>query len=151
MRYRVLTLALSIASGAFVVAGQEQSALKPFTIEGQPGSGTETVEARTSAIGLDYFREQRLPLLRGRMFIDRDTRDSYLVAIVSESFAARAWPNLDPVGRRLKSGGPDSKSNWMTVIGVAADARIKPANLPIQPHVYSCSLQSTTSLTSAGR
>ena len=47
------------------------------------------------------------------------------VAIVSEDVAARTWPGEDPVGKRLKMGGPDSADPWRTVVGVAEPTRYR--------------------------
>ena len=47
------------------------------------------------------------------------------VAIVSEDVAARTWPGEDPIGKRLKMGGPDSADSWRTVVGVAEPTRYR--------------------------
>ena len=47
------------------------------------------------------------------------------VAIVSEDVAARTWPGIDPIGQRLKLGGPDSDEPWRTVVGVAGPTRYR--------------------------
>src|SRR5262249_8299897 len=59
--------------------------------------------------------------LRGRTFDARDREDAPLVAIVSDSFARRNFPGLDPIGRRLKGGDWDPKAPWITIVGVVAD------------------------------
>ncbi len=59
-------------------------------------------------------------LLRGRDISWQDTAASPLVAVVSESVAKTFWPGADPIGKRFYTidGGA-----WLTVVGVAADAR----------------------------
>jgi putative ABC transport system permease protein len=71
-------------------------------------------------------------VLAGRTFDDRDRDGSERTAIVSASFAARAWPNGDAVGRRI---GWATFDEPITVIGVAGDVRVTPAASP-RPHVY---------------
>jgi hypothetical protein len=43
-----------------------------------------------------------IPIRRGRDFDARDTRESPWVAVMSESFARRYWPDADPLGRRFQ-------------------------------------------------
>ncbi len=59
-------------------------------------------------------------LLRGRDLSWQDTAASPPVAVVSESVAKTFWPGADPLGKRFFTidGG-----TWLTVVGVAADAR----------------------------
>jgi putative ABC transport system permease protein len=45
------------------------------------------------------------------------------VAIINEELATRYWPGEDPVGRRLKLGGPDSTNRWLTIVGVVRTVR----------------------------
>ena len=43
----------------------------------------------------------RIPLLKGRDFTDRDDLQSPLVAVINDTFARRAWPGDDPIGKRF--------------------------------------------------
>jgi putative ABC transport system permease protein len=45
------------------------------------------------------------------------------VAIVNETFARRYWGVQDPIGRRLKLGGPDSDDPWRVVVGLVGDVK----------------------------
>jgi putative ABC transport system permease protein len=45
------------------------------------------------------------------------------VVIINEETAKRYWPNEDPIGRRIKLGGPQSSNPWMTVVGVVGNVR----------------------------
>jgi predicted permease len=62
-----------------------------------------------------------IPLIHGRDFADTETLDTPMVAILSETAAARLWPGQDAVGRQLRAGA--STTPLITVVGVAADAR----------------------------
>ncbi len=69
-----------------------------------------------------HFRTLGLPLLRGREITAGDQPGSPPVVVVSQSFAQRAWPEDDPLGKRLRlHTGP----GWRTVVGVVADARYR--------------------------
>jgi hypothetical protein len=48
-------------------------------------------------------------------------------AVVSESLAKRAWPDQDPIGRRVRFGVdiPNNDEQWLTVVGVVADVKAR--------------------------
>jgi hypothetical protein len=66
---------------------------------------------------------------RGRDFSWTDRTAAPLVAIVSDTLAARLWPNQDPIGKRLVDSFERAKdgraSPWRTVIGVVAAAHYR--------------------------
>jgi len=62
-----------------------------------------------------------IPLLRGREFTWDDSGTAPRVAIVSQSTANAYWPGQDPIGKHFRS---ISDPNWITVVGLAADARL---------------------------
>jgi predicted permease len=68
-----------------------------------------------------YFPLMETSILRGRAFNGRDTASSPRVAIVNETLAARAWPNRDPIGQRLRLDGPNGP--LVQVAGVAKDGK----------------------------
>ena len=37
----------------------------------------------------------------------------------------RTWPGEDPIGKRIKMGGPDSRYRWLTIVGVAGSTRYR--------------------------
>jgi putative ABC transport system permease protein len=73
----------------------------------------------------DFFRIVGLPVLRGRGFTEADRVGSPLVVDVSEAIARHTWPHEDPVGKRLRLGGPGSHDPWRIVVGVVGDARYR--------------------------
>jgi predicted permease len=73
----------------------------------------------------NYFETFQIRILRGRSFTDADRAGALDVAIISEDVAARTWPGDDPIGKRLKMGGPDSEDQWWTVVGVAEPTRYR--------------------------
>ena len=103
-----------------------------FPVAGVPGSaGNILAYWRTVSPG--YFEALGLPLRAGRAFDAHDTTGGERVAIVSESYARRAFPNGDSaIGRRI---GWANLERPMTIIGVVADVRLSPAGDP-GPHVY---------------
>jgi predicted permease len=80
----------------------------------------------------DYFRVLRIPLLRGRVFDERDRAGAPPVAIVNETMARRAWPGQDPVGQLLqgRTGRP------LLVVGLVRDTKYRTIGEDPTPFVY---------------
>jgi predicted permease len=102
-----------------------------FTAEGQ----TAAESAANPSLSLEsvhsqYFETLAMPMVRGRAFTDADRDGSLAVAIISEDVAVRTWPGADPIGKRLKMGGPGSKDEWMTIVGVAGAVRYRELTRP---------------------
>jgi len=70
-----------------------------------------------------YFGALGIPLVRGRLFDDRDTPDAPHVAVISETLARTRWPNEDPIGLRIEFGGMDGDLRIFTIVGVVGDVR----------------------------
>ncbi len=96
------------------------ASLNNYTVEGQTGERGAGV-AEQIEVSIDFFETLAIPIVRGRQFDAADRRDAAPVAIVNETFARRQFQALDVLGRRFKSGDPQSKSPWITIVGVAAD------------------------------
>jgi putative ABC transport system permease protein len=95
-----------------------------FTVEGAPVIPLEQqIEATDDVITPDYFHVMGVPLKEGRWFTPQDGPDSPRVVIINETMARRFWPDGSPIGKRFKFGQPDSRSPWLTVVGVARDMR----------------------------
>lgn len=80
-----------------------------------------------------YFGALGTPILRGRDFLDSDTGDSTLVAIVNSTMAKRFWPGQDPIGKQV--GVPIRPTN-MTVVGVVPDFRHKSLRENAEPEIF---------------
>ncbi len=65
-----------------------------------------------------YFATLGIPIVRGRLFTERDRDPAAFTAILSESLARRLFPREDPIGKRILKG---PRGEWTTVIGVARD------------------------------
>ncbi|MBV8843696.1 MAG: ABC transporter permease, partial [Bryobacterales bacterium] len=93
-----------------------------FTIEGRPdprpGEGPPQM-AVDRAVSSGFFNVMGIPVLSGRSFDRRDTDSSPPVVVISQAMARTFWPDRDPVGQRIRIGGPKS----FTIVGVVADSR----------------------------
>jgi len=104
------------------------------TIEGHPGfpEGQEPL-AEYRVVTPDYFRTMGIPLVRGRMFSDRDTEASTPVLLINEAAAKRFFPDEDPIGRRMRGG---FTSEFAEIVGVVADVRQARLDLASRAEVY---------------
>ena len=78
-------------------------------------------EYRIASAG--YFQALNIPLVRGRLFDDRDGPTAPHVALVSASLAKQKWPNEEAVGKIIQFGNMDGDLHPFTVIGVVGDVR----------------------------
>ena len=89
-----------------------------------------------------YFEAMQLPIVKGRAITYRDGAAVPAVVIINEQAAQRFWPGENPIGKRLLLGGRDSsRPNWLTVIGVAANARLDDMVSAPYPELYVAALQ----------
>ncbi|HSE30598.1 MAG TPA: ABC transporter permease [Pyrinomonadaceae bacterium] len=111
-----------------------------FNIEGRPPykPGEELVADYTLASS-DYFRVMSIPLLRGRVFSENDTKGTPEVLVVSDAFVHRYFPGEDPIGRRLVFDGPNKTPR--EIVGVVGDVRRNGLDVDVQPEVYASYLQ----------
>jgi predicted permease len=97
-----------------------------FTAEGQSDEAARAnPPLNLEEIHPRYFSTFQVPLMRGRAFTLADSETAPPVAIVSADVAARTWPGLDPIGRRVKMGPPASPGRWLTVVGITAPTRYR--------------------------
>jgi putative ABC transport system permease protein len=95
-----------------------------------------TGEADYAVVSEGYFRTLRIPLLRGRLFDERDSFDAPHVALISSSLAKERWPNGDPLGQAIEFGNIDGDLRLLTVVGVVGDVREKSVEAPPRPTIY---------------
>ena len=74
--------------------------------------------ARTLAVTPGFFSTFGVPVRQGRAINAGDVRESTPVAMVSESFVLQHFPKTDPIGHRVRLGGPRNEAEWLTIVGV---------------------------------
>jgi predicted permease len=109
-----------------------------FLIDNDPAQPGEA-EYRVASAG--YFAAMGIPLLRGRFFDRSDTVNSPHVALITQSLAARYWPNENPIGKRIQFGNMDTDKRLLHVVGVVGDTRNAGLENEAGPTVYAFSLQ----------
>jgi putative ABC transport system permease protein len=89
-----------------------------------------------ASVSEGYFRVLGIPLVRGRLFDDRDTMDAPHVAVISQSLAQEKWPKQDPIGHTVEFGNMDGDLRLLTIVGVVGDVREKDLETPPRPTIY---------------
>jgi putative ABC transport system permease protein len=83
-----------------------------------------------------FFQTLGIPLLRGRIFDERDVVDSPHVAVISDSLARERWPGQDPIGHTIEFGNMDGDLRLLTVVGIVGDVHEYGLDMPPRPTVY---------------
>jgi putative ABC transport system permease protein len=83
-----------------------------------------------------YFRVLGIPLIRGRIFDERDGANAPHVAVISESLARERWPNQDLIGHTIEFGNMDGDLRLLTVVGIVGDTHEYGLDAPPRPTVY---------------
>jgi putative ABC transport system permease protein len=115
-------------------------------VEGRtiPPPGTVEVPVPYSIVLPGYFETMETPLRRGRFFDDRDRQGAINVVIVNEALVRRFFSDEDPIGRRITYGNPAAPNvNWLTIVGVVADARRSGLDEPVREEVFAPHAQRT--------
>ncbi|HKP85374.1 MAG TPA: ABC transporter permease [Blastocatellia bacterium] len=106
-----------------------------FTIEGRPPEEYGK-EVRHKEVTPNYFRAMGVPLVKGRVFADSDTKDSPVVIVINETLARRFFADEDPIGKRLKFSKPEVEDTWVTIAGVVGDEKDEGLGVEVRPEIY---------------
>ena len=103
------------------------------SIEGQPDRPDgERIEVTFDVVTPGFFETVGTSILAGRDVQPSDDAQSISVAVVNEAMARRYWGSAeDALDRRF-----GSSQNWVTVVGVVADARRTSLELSARPSAY---------------
>jgi predicted permease len=131
------------AAGAVLslpLTGAEEST--DLFIEGRPRqTADQRPQADYTVVTPDYFRALQIPLLKGRQFTDRDSKDAPGVIIINDALAHRYWPDADPLGQRLTVGFEQSPRE---IIGVVTSVKQLTLSAAALPTMYLPQLQRPT-------
>ena len=143
--------ALRALPGVEVVAAASQIPLGGngdcwgFHIQDRPGL-TPADDSCPERYGVtpDYFKVMRIPLKRGRLFLESDRANAEPVLIVGERTARTLWPKGDAIGHHVRIGDHAS-GPWRTIIGVVGDVRHAELAAPPTMQMYTPQSQVTDS------
>jgi predicted permease len=110
-----------------------------YAVDGQPPTDAQSrPSAYLHRVSPEFFSTLQIPLVRGRTFNAGEAGAASGAVIVSENLARRFWPDLDPIGKRLKLGSIASDTPWLSIVGVAGEVkyrRLRPDQDP-NPDIY---------------
>jgi putative ABC transport system permease protein len=103
---------------------------------------SDMLNSDLEVVGGDYFSTLKVPLLRGRAFNERDTKNSPRVIIIDQAMAEQYFPGENPIGKRLGvDPGNDNESYVMSeIVGVVARMRFHAIDEMAPLPVIYCSL-----------
>ena len=105
----------------------------PVLAESPRAGGEPTsIQSDFLEVSSNYFSTMSLPIVRGRAFTAVEAAaPGDRPVVVSETFARRAWPDLDPLGRHFRLG----KAAFV-VTGIARDVHNVSLGDPDAPFIY---------------
>ena len=111
----------------------------PFEIKGrEPLLSRQETLADFRVVTPAFFETLRIPLKKGRVFIERDSPQTPSVCLINETFARAYFPGRDPLGERLEVDGLLPASE---IIGVVGDIRHRGLDAGPAPTIYITYLQ----------
>ena len=90
-----------------------------FLPEGEADAKDHRGAEDVNVVGNSFFETMGISIIAGRSFDAQDTASSGKVAIINQALAKKRFPNINPVGKRFKTG--DDKPVWVQIVGVCAD------------------------------
>ena len=115
----------------------------PFEIVGNPPvEGDRRPEADLQVVSPSYFEAVDLPIVMGRPFTDRDSREAEPVCIVNEAFVRGPLQGRNPIGMRIASRSIiNGRPIVREIVGVARQVKGRPDEAVDLVQVYVPSAQ----------
>jgi putative ABC transport system permease protein len=103
---------------------------------------SDMLNADLEVVGGDYFSTLKVPLLRGRTFNERDTKDSSRVVIIDQAMAEQYFPGENPIGKRIGVDAGNDAEGWVMseIVGVVPRMRFHAVDEMAPLPVIYCSL-----------
>jgi putative ABC transport system permease protein len=116
---------------------------RAFEIEGRPKPRQGEAPVAIYRIVIPgYFETMRLRVKLGRTISYQDNAKAQAVVIINECAAERYWPGESPIGKRFVIGAQDGgQPNWLTIVGVTANASLDDMVSGPFPEMYLAGLQ----------
>ena len=141
--FRELISRLEAASGADSAAITSNlpatgTGFESFLLKGQENLAlSDRSRARYSVVSPRYFETIQTPLISGRAFAETDDAASPPVALVSEKFVERFFPQGDALGKQIRIDSADALANrWCQIVGIVHNTKSWPLNFTDDPEMY---------------
>lgn len=121
------------AGGAMPLPFSGNDRSSSFWIAGRPdpGLGNHPGASHLTVLG-QYFKAMHIPLLAGRSFESRDSKDSAPVVIVNDAFVRKFFDGRNPLGEHITVDRSETEeSRSLEIVGVVGNSRHE--SLAIEP------------------
>jgi predicted permease len=115
-------------------------------IEIQSKSTLTDSQAVLTLVSPQLLATLHIPLLRGRIFDDAESRRGAHLAMVNQAFVKQYLGDLDPLGQSVRSPmlkidqpnllSAESPDDWLEVVGVVGDAKNDGLEHPVKPAIF---------------
>jgi predicted permease len=105
-------------------------------IEGRALQPGDVMQINIRHVTPGYVDAMRVRVVDGRPIDARDRIGTQMVAMVSQSFARRYWPDQSAIGQRVKRVISSGPAPWMTVVGVVGDVMDAGLGADLGPTLY---------------
>ena len=115
-------------------------------IEVQSKPTLTDAQAVLTLISPQLLSTLRIPLLRGRIFDDAESKRAAHLAMVNQAFVKQYLGDLDPIGQSVRSPmlkidqgnllSAQSPDDWLEVVGVVGDAKNDSLDHPVKPAIF---------------
>jgi predicted permease len=118
-----------------VVPGEGRHRDDVFIIEEHPPLPRgQVLDALTRYVDPGYFEAMQIPLVEGRSLEASERLDQALAVVVNRELAHEYFPNEDPIGRHLDTGGI-TPGKGLRIVGVVGNTRDELSHDPY-PAIY---------------
>lgn len=114
----------ALAANPPLMTGWQTSFLPEGMPEPEPGKNPST---EMTVVTDNYFQTLKTPILRGRTFDSRDTKEAPPVIIIDQMTAERYFPGEDAVGKRIGmyvGSENDTQRLYRTIIGIVPHLKV---------------------------
>jgi predicted permease len=87
-----------------------------------------------NTVSPDFFATLEIPVLAGRVFDARDSRDAPPVALINETAAREFFPGINPIGQRF--GSSAASRGRVEIVGVVQDVKYFDVREAAPPTLY---------------
>ena len=87
-----------------------------------------------AVVSPSFFETMEIPLVAGRGFTGRDTKEAPMVAVINEAAARLYFPNQSPLGRRF--GRTLNENGRVEIVGILRDAKYNNVREPVPATIY---------------
>jgi predicted permease len=152
LRERILALPGVEACGAIHQLPLTGSGiLQPYAYDEETARNWESVTADNRFVTPGWFEAMGARIVTGRDFERADLEAGRRRIVIDDTLAARVFPGVDPVGRRLQVEPNDHPERYAEVIGVVAHLRLHDLTRAVLPQIYEPAFWLQTSLAVRGR